>query len=341
VFERLSELYAAGRGEEPRVLARLRSDLAYLRALMGERRPLREYIQQTQGCGAAGWPDEYITARGDLAREAVAALGIEWDQSTYEALRGAEHELTVEEAADAIRTAADELEPAVRKATGTDATYALSVETVNVDAYWAYWLDGAGDKARLRLNLRHAQFTDVLARQFALHEVLGHALEAASFSARCASEDVPWVRLLSVHAQQQVLFEGLAQAMPLFVTPDDAPVVARVRLAHYTQLVRAELHLAINDGASVEQCVRHARARGPYWSDEEIADVLSDRAVNPQLRSYLWAYPAGIDWFVCLAEDGGPAIADVLRAAYRDPLTPDDLAALWPAGPAVGGPGSG
>jgi hypothetical protein len=86
----------------------------------------------------------------------------------------------------------------------------------------------------------------VVARQFALHEVLGHALKSASYFARCADEDVPWVRLMSVHAQQQVLFEGLAQALPMFVTPDDAPLITRVRLAHYTQLMRAELHIAIN-----------------------------------------------------------------------------------------------
>jgi hypothetical protein len=29
----------------------------------------------------------------------------------------------------------------------------------------------------------------------------------------------------------------------------------------------------------------------------------------------------------------------VLHAAYRAPLTPTDLAALWPAGPMIGGPG--
>ena len=60
---------------------------------------------------------------------------------------------------------------------------------------------------------------------------------------------------------------------------------------------------------------------------------------NQFYRSYLWSYPAGIDWFVCLA-DQEPALGrDILRAAYGDPLTPAELAAMWPDGPRVGGPG--
>ena len=111
-------------------------------------------------------------------------------------------------------------------------------------------------------------------RQFALHEVLGHGLQAANFAAQCAKEEVPWVRLLSVHAQQQVLLEGPAQALPLFVMPNDEALIGRVRLDHYHQLVRAELHVAVNSDVSIEECVRLARERVPYWTDEDIADTL-------------------------------------------------------------------
>ena len=131
---------------------------------------------------------------------------------------------------------------------------------VNVDAYWGYWLDGEGSTARLRLNMRHAAFTKVRARQFALHEVLGHALQCASLAEQCASYDVPWVRVMSVHARQQVNAEGLAQALPLFVVPDDPAVVARVRLDQYTQLVRAHIHIALNSGTSSRNaCTTHER----------------------------------------------------------------------------------
>ena len=73
-----------------------------------------------------------------------------------------------------------------------------------------------------------ARFSALRARQFALHEVPGHGLQYARLAARCAQESVPWVRLLSVFAPHQVLFEGLAQALPLLVTPDDPALTARV-----------------------------------------------------------------------------------------------------------------
>lgn len=308
---------------------RIDCHLAYLGALLGERLPLREFVRRTQGVEVAGWSSEYVTWRGEQARKAMQDLGIEWGPTTRRDLLDSEQNLTADEIPDALRAAAAKFEPLVRKATGTTAPYNLSIETADIDAYWSYWLDGAGQDARLRLNMRNARFTDVQARQFSLHEILGHALQSASYSARCCAEDVPWVRVLSVHANHQVLLEGLAQALPLFVAPDDEALIAHLRLDYYLQLVSSELHLAINDDVSVSDCLEHAKQRVPFWPDETIGRMLSDRSTDVLLRSYQWAYPAGADWFVTLAEtNDSEIIAQVLQAAYRSPLTPGQLAMI-------------
>ncbi len=135
--------------------------------------------------------------------------------------------------------------------------------------------------------LRDARFTEVRARQFAIHEVLGHGLQCANFAARWPTRTCRGV--------------------------------TRVRLDHYLQLVRAELHQAINAGATVQECAEHARARVPFWTDADIADV--------------------IDWFVALSEADATVGREVHHAAYREPLTPGGLRALWPGGPPIGGPG--
>lgn len=337
VHRRLAELRADAAGP---VAARLDADLAYLGALLGERPPLGDYVRRTQGCGTAGWPEEYVAERGDRARAALADLGIGWGPGANAELRRLEGPLDVRDAPDAIRQAAAELEPAVREATGSTARYTLTIETAEVDAYWAYWLDGAGHDVRLRLNLPNVAFTESGARQFALHEVLGHGLQSASLTERASAEDVPWVRLLSVHAPQQVMLEGLAQAWPLFLLPGDRVLAARVRLGHYVQLVLAQVHRAINDGTPAAECAAHLRAAVPWMTGKAVAGALADRGTNPEHRSYMWAYPAGMDWFAALAEAGGETSREVLRAAYRAPLTPSDLAALWPDGPAIGGPGA-
>lgn len=339
VFYQLNELrLQAEQASEPRLVARIEAHLAYARALLGEHSALDDYIFRTQGFLPAGWPEEYVTACGEEAMKRLNELGIDWGNDTENILNQMEGPLDLDSATDVMRQTLTDLEPIVRRITGTEAPYELSVITADEDAYWAYWLDGAGSNIRLRLNLHSARFTEVRARQFGLHEVLGHGLQNASFAEQCAIRDVPWVRLMSVHAQHQVGFEGLAQALPLFVTPDDEALVNRVRLTHYLQLVRAELHIAVNSGVPIQECATLARSRVPFWSDETISNFLSDRGADTLLRSYLWSYPAGIDWFVRLADEGDPETTErVLRAAYRDPLTPDDLAALWPAGPTVGG----
>ncbi|OLT14161.1 hypothetical protein BJF79_03085 [Actinomadura sp. CNU-125] len=336
VYRRLAALRPDATGP---LATRLDADLAYLGALLGEHPPLSDYVRATQGCDAAGWPEDYVTERADQARAALADLGITWGEKTNAELRQAEGLMDASEAPDAIRQAAEDLEPLVREATGSTAPYTLTIETAEVDAYWAYWLDGAGYDVRLRLNLPNAEFTQTGARQFALHEVLGHGLQSASLTAQAEAEDVPWVRLLSVHASQQVMLEGLAQAWPLFLLPEDKVLTARVRLALYTQLAFAQVHRAINNGTSAAECADHLRASVPWLTDKTIAGYLADRGTNPQHRSYMWAYPAGFDWFAALADADAKVSREVLHAAYRAPLTPTDLAELWPAGPPIGGPG--
>ena len=164
------------------------------------RRSLADYLRRTQGCDAAGWPPDYIASRRASVEEALDGVGIGWGPKTWDELRELQGPVSAEEAADEIRSAAEEFEAAVRAATGATASFGLTVETVDVDAYWAYWLDGSGSDIRVRLNPRRARFTRTRCRQAALHEVLAHGLQSASIAEHSRIRDVPWVRLFSVHA---------------------------------------------------------------------------------------------------------------------------------------------
>jgi len=272
-----------------------------------------------------------------VAQEALASLDIGWDASTWERLRELEGAVSAAEAGPLVREYAEAFEPTVRKLTGATAEFRLSVETVEEDAYWSYWLDGAGRDARLRINLKNASLTRGDAYRFALHEVLGHALQYASLAEQAEHHPVDWPRLLSIHCPQQVMFEGLAQVLPLIASPDDELVRARTRLDHYLQLVRAELHVMVNRGDSALTCLEHAATRVPFWTRQAVGNELVDRSRNPQLRSYLWAYPAGLDWFVRLYEAPSTVLSEVLRDAYQRPLSPRELTEFWPGGPVLGG----
>nr|WP_241841817.1 hypothetical protein [Pseudofrankia sp. BMG5.36] len=160
VYSTLTELSARAEDEGDQVCAeQLRAHLAYLGAVLGERPPLDDYLTATQGCPAAGWPDEYVTAVGERAHAALADIGIPWDATTDSQLREAEGPIDATDAPEMIQATASEAEPAVRVLADTDAPYALEITTADVDAYWSYWLDGTGQNVRLRFNLRNATFT--------------------------------------------------------------------------------------------------------------------------------------------------------------------------------------
>ncbi|WP_433786952.1 hypothetical protein ACQPX6_08920 [Actinomycetospora sp. CA-101289] len=337
-FEVLDRLVALrSTTDDPDISTVLDAHLSCLRALLGERLDLPEYIELTQGSPTEGWTPDYVIAVGDLARRALADVDVAWDEHTRTAFDALSPTVPAGDAGDVIRDYAREYQGQVRSLTGAETTFDLDVETVELDAYWSYWLDGEGRSARLRINQRNASFTQVDAYRFALHEVLGHALQYANLTDVSCRAETPWPRQLAIHCPHQTLFEGLAQVLPLVASPDDPLVRARTRLDHYVQLVNAELHLMVNAGASASVCRDHALSRLPFWQAIDVASALRDRSLDPQLRSYLWAYPAGIDWFLNLHDHGGSLFTEVLHAGYQRPLVPRELEQLWPAGPRIGG----
>jgi hypothetical protein len=325
-FTALDELTAlkAEAGDGP-VAEQLTAHATYLAALMGEQIPLDDYLRRTQGCGATAWSDDYLVHRRAQAAAALADLGISWGEKCRDELRALDEQLAPGDVAEVIGEYADEYEPFVRDLAQTTATFNLTIEDVEHDEYWSYWLDGAGHDARLRINRKTASFTRGDAYRFALHEVLGHALQYASITEYAEAHDVPCPRLLAVHSNHQVLFEGLAQFLPLVASAADPVGVASARLDHFTQLLRAELHLMVNAGASVNECLERAIGRAPYLSAKDIEREIRDRSRDPRLRSYLWSYPAGVDWFMNLWEQEDKLLPEVLRAAYQRPLSPSEL----------------
>lgn len=98
--------------------------------------------------------------------------------------------------------------------------------------------------------------------------------------------------------------------------------------------------MALNGGASIPECVALARKHVPFWSETRIRNMLTDRSVDPLLRSYLWSYPAGDRLVRALADSASADMAEkVIRSSYQAPLTPSALSTLWPEGPTVGGDG--
>ena len=175
VLDALNRLGNDTKEQHPALRAQLDAHIAYLRAVIGEQIPFDQYIFMTQGCAARGWTRDYVEHRAQMAKDALGSLGVLWDNDTWINTCNLSEQLPAADVASAIGEYADRYEPTIRQLVDTNATFNLTIEDVQVDAYWSYWLDGAGHDARLRINKRNASFSRVDAYRFALHELLGHA----------------------------------------------------------------------------------------------------------------------------------------------------------------------
>jgi hypothetical protein len=183
VFDQLSALSAQAEADGDQAVQRtLRAHLAYLASVLGHRPALNEYMLDTQGCPAAGWPEDYVVAVGDRARKALTDLGVTWGPNTGDDIHAVEDPINISEARERVELVSADIEPIVRRLTATTAPFTVNIEVIDIDDYWSFWVDGAGSTARLRFNARQAVFTDIRLRQFAQHELLGHALQCASFT---------------------------------------------------------------------------------------------------------------------------------------------------------------
>jgi hypothetical protein len=167
---------------QPVLSAQLDAHLAYLCALIGQQLPLDEYISLTQGCTPHGWTQDYIEQRAQIAREALGSLGISWDKHAWTNLGAVSEQLPAADVSSAITEYAEKYESSIRRLVDTDADFNLTIEDVEVNSYWSYWLDGAGHDTRLRINRNKASFSRVDAYRFALHEVLVNSLQYFSLN---------------------------------------------------------------------------------------------------------------------------------------------------------------
>ena len=309
--------------------------LTYLRALMHHsQESISDYLRGTQGVGASFWPNQYLETRRAELHERLSKRGIDWGPRLLEALANKEGgALEQRNVTRLLRDEATKLTPRLTSLVGSTPDTRYTIEFAHADAYWSYWVDGNPRGARLRVNESRARYTGALLRQFAMHEVLGHIFQLASWASTAAEEEVLWPRYTSVHGRQQILLEGLAQALPLFLAPEDEEVVTRVWLDH-RQLVLGQMHVTAHLWeADHDQLSRHVQQQLPWLNEEEAHRAVTDRSRDPLLRTYLWSYPIGFDFFVRVWEKSGPdTVSQIVRMAYRQPIDAGDLADQLSAG---------
>jgi len=335
VVARLQDV--AARTTDTQLLEYVNAHIAFGQALTSGNWLFADFVKMTQGVWPRRWPPGDVEKSRSSAASHLAQLGIELGPQTRSMLNDLDRPLQSSEVEVAILEAASDLRPQVSGLVGELAPFDVEILLVqDPSVYWAYWIDGAGSKARLRINESNASFTDVTAVQFALHEVLGHAAQAAGWARELSKEPDAWPRTSCLHTPQQVILEGWAQALPLYLETEDHRLTARVRLLHYVQISLAQAHMNLQEGASPDRVRDWLREQLPWLSAIEIDTAIRDRLVDPQTVTYLWSYPVGLDWFIRLRDSGLAASADLRSVMYRQSLSPIDAQRLSPDVPIHG-----
>lgn len=312
---------------------RLTAHETYLRALMGQQFSFDAYVAATQAVLPATLPDRQLRAARTVAETQLAELGVNPNGSIDDQLSALDPPLPFDTVEQTFRSMLDEHRHSLEDVIGQPVPFELTIEDVEVDEYWSYWVDGAGTEFRLRLNRKRGSFTRVECLQFTFHELLAHCGQMKAWATHIAAGNLPrYFGLTTVHAPEQVMLEGLAQTLPLLI-PNEAmtdPVLAvRLALMRHRLMIDNNLHCMINTGATVERCASYHEHWSLGSSTRRAITDLAARGAGPLYRSYLYAYPAGCELFWSAHERLRPEQqAELVRACYRGPQSADAIRAF-------------
>jgi hypothetical protein len=135
--------------------------------------------------------------------------------------------------------------------------------------------------------------------------------------------------LTTVHGPEQFQSEGLAQSLTYFLdTPESRNpfLVAKREITLYKRMIDNNLHIMINTGRSVEECIAYGKERMPFRTPEGIAHSLASKVNNPQFRCYEHVYGAGSAFVKNLARQTNDQQKQaVLKRVYNEWLSADEL----------------
>jgi hypothetical protein len=265
VLTRLQELRQECRGLDlpgtlkELVSARILASQTYLKAVLGERLPLRAYVERTMGFTPEPFGEEALKAQLDIADQALAqitkkgALRIlpehalrfqklflirdEMKLANHFAFYLAKWLPTLQSMlAQVVPGYLFEVDSAAESPSlqkwlvssrasprEPEATYEIHVSFAEADAYWKNWISGnlAQGRIELRINVhqRHIWFAGA-PEILVLHEYCGHAVQMMIWRHRIAQAQLPqFAGILTVHFPDQFTIEGLAESLP-YLLPD-------------------------------------------------------------------------------------------------------------------------
>jgi hypothetical protein len=316
----------------PPVARKLRAQEAFLRNVMGEHWDFHEYVEATQGFTPRQFTEQELDAQWKDTERALAAVGVAADADLIKNLAAVDGKIAEDSIGGFYQEIAARNAAVLTPVIGAIPPFSFKVEFDDVDAYWSNWVDGQKTDYRLRFNRHNVkEHFNGKSTLLAFHEISSHLVQAALLNRRIAEGQAPLcLGLTTVHDSDQFQSEGLAQSLTYFLdTPDSQNpfMIARRELTLYRDMVHNNLHIMINTGSRIGECVDYGVEHMPFESQANIAHSLASKANNPQFRNYEHVYGASAVFFKKMAERATPAQKEIiLNRVYNEWLSPAELA---------------
>jgi len=283
---------------------RLAAHATFLRVLMGQQYNFADYLSLTQGLPVHEFSQDYLDMCQSRLKDALSLLTVAWDRDIKKALMKRDRLIPKHLLVRYFRKRLVASVPVLSEYLGIRLHCPVTFKFVEVDEYWGYWVDGNWRRFRMRFNHVGSGLGESECEQFLHHELLAHCCQLSSWREAITNNSLRVIcGTTTVHTPEQFIFEGLAQTMPLFLeTSQEGSVLsARIFLSHFTSLVLNNVHVKINSGCTLEDCITYVRKWLPTMSDGTIVSECMSRTLNSLFRSYQYVYGYSFDYFFRLS----------------------------------------
>lgn len=312
------------------VKAKITANVTYLRSLMGQRYAFKDYILNTQHIPTIEFQEIYLSSIKNRFCKALDNLSVRYDRNSIRSLDLQESKIKLHDIGDYFTQVFSEEKTKLEDIIGQSIEFELEIELAEEDAYWSYWVDGKGSNFRLRFNKSNKDYPLTEAIQFIYHELLEHCSQMALWKREidCRRMSPVW-GLTCVHGPEQFLFEGLAQTLPLYIKSEKSNtsmMETRILLSLLSYLISNNVHLYINEGKSIEYCLKFAKKYLPWIRNDRFAEGLKSKSNDVLFRSYQYVYSQSFDFFYRMSSKlNDKEKKHFLNKCYKEVLLFDDL----------------
>jgi len=299
VLERLKDLHSRIKptnNEEEFIKAKLNTSIYFLRALMGEKIPFPEYVQNITGVKSQLIPEKVIQRHKELLEESMKAVGYRPKTETFDDFYKRIH-ITREEAIEEVNLYQKALIPKVKQILGfNNLRLKYDFEQVEEDDYWGFWTSTRPDGSFLLRGNFHPviKWRNGDIERILIHEIDGHFIHGENLKTGIARGEInPFIGVTTT--QDPHTFSGEGSANSIAYLPEVEKLLSEYALMSRQRVltqgyIKNNAHIWVNEGKDIEDVLEYVLVNDLFADKERDIGDLERRKNNPARRAYQYVY---------------------------------------------------